>query len=375
MDETKFHAQVDGITEREWSRWLLEFEDANLYQTWSYGAIRWGAKNLSHLVLRRNGQVAGLAAVRILCPRLVKRGAAYMRWGPVCQPRGQELEEKTMGQMASALVREYVKKRRLYLRILPNALIGSPRAAMIQSAFSKYAAAPVAGRLGDRTIVLNLAPPLEQLRKGLDQKWRNQLNRAEKSNLTILEGDGLEHYQMFLRLYQDMWNRKKFDTTVDVEEFGRICHDLPEGLKMRILICQQEGAPVNGLVCSAIGNMGIYLLGATSEAGLKSKGAYLLQWAMIKWLKENGIKYYDLGGIDPERNPGVYHFKKGFSGDDVSRLAPIECCEDSLSYLCMKGAELARGGLRGLWRRAGRFWGKTSGASSTALTLTNRISK
>jgi lipid II:glycine glycyltransferase (peptidoglycan interpeptide bridge formation enzyme) len=97
--------------------------------------------------------------------------------------------------------------------------------------------------------------------------------------------------------------------------------------------------------------MGIYLLGATSEAGLNSKGAYLLQWSMIKWLKENGFKYYDLGGIDPDRNPGVYHFKKGVSGDDVTRLAPFECCEDSLSYLAMKAADLARGGISGLLKR------------------------
>ena len=38
--------------------------------------------------------------------------------------------------------------------------------------------------------------------------------------------------------------------------------------------------------------------------GLNSKGAYLLQWTMIQWLKENGITWYDLGGIDPEGNRG-----------------------------------------------------------------------
>jgi hypothetical protein len=292
-----------------------------------------------------------VAQVRIVRAAFLNRGIAYIRWGPVCQLLGEELDPATLRRMAEALREEYAVKRRLFVRILPEAFEGSERAAVFREAFSGYETAPVESPGGDRTIVVNLAPALEQLRKALDQKWRNQLNRAEKNGLAILEGRGAGHYAMFLKLYQEMWSRKKFDTTVDVGEFGRICDDLPEQLKFRILICQDKGVPVSGIVCSIVGNTGIYLLGATSEAGLNSKGAYLLQWDMIRWLKENGFKYYDLGGIDPERNPGVYHFKKGFSGDDVTRLPPFECCEDSLSRLAMKGADLAHGGLSGLLKR------------------------
>ena len=91
---------------------------------------------------------------------------------------------------------------------------------------------------------------------------------------------------------------------------------------MQVLVCQDKGVSVAGLVASAMGDTAIYLLGATSNAGLNSKGAYLLQWTMIGWLKERGIKAYDLGGIDPERNPGVYSFKRGFSGADLCQIQP-----------------------------------------------------
>jgi hypothetical protein len=136
-------------------------------------------------------------------------------------------------------------------------------------------------------------------------------------------------------------------TTVDVGEFGRICENLPTGLKLKILICEHQGQPVSSIVCSALGDTGIYLLGATHDEGLNTKGAYLLQWTMIKWLKENGFQFYDLGGIDPEQNPGVYHFKQGFSGRDVSRIAPFESCEDFISTIGMKAMDLARSGF---WR-------------------------
>ena len=35
---------------------------------------------------------------------------------------------------------------------------------------------------------------------------------------------------------------------------------------------------------------------------------------MIAALKKRGNQFYDLGGIDPEGNPGVYKFKLGVAG-------------------------------------------------------------
>jgi hypothetical protein len=100
---------------------------------------------------------------------------------------------------------------------------------------------------------------------------------------------------------------------------------------MNILICKDKDIPVAGLVASAMGDSAIYLLGATSDAGLNAKGAYLLQWTMISWLKELGIKSYDLGGIDPVGNPGVYHFKKGFSGADICQIEPHAASSSAVS--------------------------------------------
>ena len=346
MVDQVYRAGIDDITAAEWSELLGRFADANLYQTWSYGAVRWGEKNLSHLVLRRKGEVVGMAQVRIICPPLVKRGVAYLRWGPMCQLRGCELEIETTRQMALALHEEYVRKRRLFLRILPNAFAGSQRAGVFDAAFSQFSRGLSNHTNTERTFLLNLSPTLEEMRKKLDQKWRNQLNRAEKNNLAIVEGSGAAEYQVFTQVYEKMWSRKKFDTTVDVKEFGRICEDLPAGLKLKILICEHQGKPVSSIVCSAIGNTGIYLLGATHDEGLNTKGAYLLQWTMVKWLKENGFQFYDLGGIDPVLNPGVYHFKQGFSGQDASLIAPFESCEDVLSATCMKAMDFVRGGFR-----------------------------
>jgi lipid II:glycine glycyltransferase (peptidoglycan interpeptide bridge formation enzyme) len=343
----EWQVEVDRWTPEEWSRMLDLFHDANIYQTSSYGQVRWGRKNLSRLVLKRGGEVVGMAQVRIVRPTVFNFGMAYLRWGPMCERRGIPLDSEAVACMAEALEAEYVRKRKLFLRILPNAFHGSPRATAIQSAFCRFEPEPAVPANIYRTFVLDLAPGLDELRRKLDAKWRNHLSKAEKNNLRVIAGSGSDEYQTFCKIYNEMRRRKTFETTVDVEEFGRIQEDLSEPHRMRILICEDKGVPVAGLVTSAMGDSAIYLLGATSEDGMKSQGAYLLQWTMIQWLKEQGVRWYDLGGIDPVGNPGVYSFKKGFSGTDVIQLSPMAACTSVVSSAVVRAGVAVQRTFRG----------------------------
>jgi hypothetical protein len=297
--------------------------------------------------LKRDGQVLGMAQLRIVRPTPLKFGMAYLRWGPLWERRGLPLDSEVPARMVRAIEDEYVGKRKLLLRVLPNAFAGSPRAEVIQSAFSAFSREPLTAENTYRTFVVDLSPSLDELRKSLDPKWRNKLSGAEKNNLTVVAGNGREQYQRFCQLYYQMRKRKTFETTVDVEEFQRIQDDLAETHRMQILICEDKGIPVAGVVVSAMGDSAIYLLGATSDAGLNTKGAYLLQWTIIQWLKENGIRWYDLGGIDPEGNPGVFSFKKGFSGLDVCQINPLVASGSSASSAMVKAGLAMQRTLRG----------------------------
>lgn len=312
------------------------FDDANIYQTAAYGEVRWGEKNLSRLVLKRDGEVTGVAQLRIIRPTPLKFGMAYLRWGPLWERRGRPLDSEAPIRLASAIEDEYVKKRKLHVSILPNAFAGSRRAAEFQSAFSKFSFEGNEPVDAYRTFLVDLTPSLEDLRSRFDKKWRNQLTRSEKNGLIVISGHGSEEYGAFCDIYSQMRKRKSFETTVDAEEFGRIQQALTESQRLLVLICQDNGVPVAGLVASAMGDSAIYLLGATSDAGLNAKGAYLLQWTLICRLKERGIKSYDLGGIDPEGNPGVYHFKRGFSGADVCQIKAVAASASAVSSAMVK---------------------------------------
>ena len=317
------------------------FEDANIYQTWSYGEVRWGRKSLSHLVLKRNDEIVGMAQLRIIRPTRFNFGMAYLRWGPICHRLGTELDAGVVVAMARALHQEYVSNRRLLLQILPNAFMGSTRGELFQSAFSNFTQEASTSANLYRTFVLHLTPSISELRKNLDPKWRNKLAQSEKKGLKVIAGNGIDEYRTFCRMYQEMWKRKAFETTVDVEEFGRIQQSLPEGHRMRVLICEQGAVPLAGIVISAMGDSAIYLLGATSDEGLNAKGAYLLQWTMIQWLKERGFKWYDLGGIDPQGNPGVFSFKRGLSASDVAQLTPFVGCTSVVSSAVVRAILVA----------------------------------
>lgn len=336
MPKSKFEIEIDSVTASEWNGVIDGFQDANVYQTWCYGSVRWGEANLSHLVLRRDSTVVAATQLRIVRAGPLPGGIAHVRWGPLVHRTDSDLQAEVLNEMASALHDEYVRKRRLYLRILPNAFADSPTGELFERAFSNPFKIRSRVTSVERTFVIDLRPPLDQIRKQLDQKWRNQLNRAERNDLTVRAGTGMVEYELFAIIYAEMRRRKRFETSVNVDEFARLCDQLENNSPLRILLCCAGREVVSGIICSAMGNTGVYLLGATSPAGLQVKGAYLLQWSMIRWLKENGFEYYDLGGINPAENPGVYHFKKGLSGTDVTRLEPIEASGHFMSNVYMR---------------------------------------
>jgi len=61
-----------------------------------------------------------------------------------------------------------------------------------------------------------------------------------------------------------------------------------------------------------------YLHGASSRGHRDKMAPHLLHWRIIQRARERGFPHYDLGGIDPERWPGVSRFKQGFGGREYA---------------------------------------------------------
>jgi hypothetical protein len=333
--EKGYTAEFDQVGREEWYKIIKEFTDANIYQTWCYDAVRCGEGNISHFVLTKGEKIVAAAQARILRLPLLGLGIAYIRWGPMWQKWSHDLDPNDFRLAVRAIRNEYVCRRGLILRIFPLLYEGNSN--LYIDMLLKEGYTTLLKEDQGRTLIVDISAGLDDLRKELDQKWRNCLNRAERNNLQVVEGTDDRLFQDFIGIYREMLERKRFPEPNDINEFMKIQRGLPPEFKMRIFLCQSDGTSSAGAICASIGDTGVYLFGATNEQGMTNKGSYLLQWKAVQWLKNNGCRKYNLNGINPIVNPGTYHFKAGLSGKkgkDVYYLGRFDC------YLGSKNAAL-----------------------------------
>ncbi len=335
--------EVDTVEEGTWHQILQEFDDANIYQTWSYVAVTYGRRNVSHLILKKSGAVAAIAQVRVAKLPFVNTGIAYIRWGPIWRRAATEPNVDTFRQAVRALRNEFVCKRGLALRLFPLLYDSAPScfsAILAEEGFSLAANQPSA-----RTMLMDLSAPLEQLREGTRPHWKRHLKTAERMGLEVVEGAEGELFEEFKGIYKEMVSRKKLMALNDISQLQSIQAGLPEKLKMKIMMCKSSDGICASLVYSAIGKTAVYLFGATSNAGLKTSASYLLHWRLVEKLKQDGIAVYNLHGIDPVTNPGTYRFKRdlaGKHGRDVYFLGRFDARPGLLSSLCLKCGDMLK---------------------------------
>jgi lipid II:glycine glycyltransferase (peptidoglycan interpeptide bridge formation enzyme) len=332
-----YSVEVDTVSKDKWYKIINNFSDANIYQTWSYDEIRFGRKKMSHLVIKKDDKIVSAVQVRIVKIPTIHAGIAYVFWGPLWKLKSIETDPDIFTQAIRALRNEYSQRRGLLLRIYPT--LFSDESDIYVPILKNEGFTLSEREQPSRTLLVDLKPDLDIIRKGLDQKWRNCLNRSMKNDIELLEGDSKEMFDMFIALYRELLDRKKFAEPNDINEFRLIQENLPADYKMKILLCRYEDKICVGAIMATIGQTAVYLFGATNEIGMKSNGSYLIQWRFIEWLKQNNFACYNLHGINPVTNPGTYRFKAGLcgkNGKDVHFLGMFEACDNTLSALAVK---------------------------------------
>ncbi len=331
--------EIEKIDRDQWQKIAHLFHDYNYHQIWDFGincAKRLGAIS-EHVVFKDGLKIAGLADVRIKKIPIFNTGIAYINGAPLVR-LGDGEEKDRLKYFLEALKKEFVEHRGMILRISaplgPTDWNESQTEVFLSSGFS------ITQRgLKYRTLVLDLSPSLEEIRKNLNPKWRNKLNGAEKNRLSIHSGTGMDLFEEFGRMYTELLDRKNFNVDLDVGFYIQIQNQLTNGDLFQVSIAEQEGQAVAGNVSSMLGDTCIYLLGASNQEGLKTKASYLLQWNAIQMAREKGCRWYDLCGIDPDNNPGVYDFKKGMGGADMTAPGPFEIYPKGFKSYFVLGCE------------------------------------
>ena len=341
-----YRAEIDCVDETAWNRIVDLFSDANLYQTWAYGEVHWGRRQMTHLVLRKDEKIRAAVQCRVVKFPGVKAGIAYLYRGPMWMLRGERPDSGVLIQIARAMVNEYAISRGMVLRIRPN---------LIDDESSHYKKMLCTEDLihkpnghAYRTLYIDLTKSINQFLAGMSKDWRKNIRRSEREPTEVLSGTDDRLYSTFLRLYEEMHARKHFLRFVDVHKYGLVQRKLPETQKMRLLIAIQRGHPVSAIVYADVGDTGLILFSATVKEGLKTRASHLLRLRMIEELKATGRRCLDQGGINPERFPGGYYYKLGFGGRDVRHIGQYDACFNPLSAASVRLYDLGRQNMRRL---------------------------
>ncbi len=340
-EKNRFSIEADSVSELRWGEITAEFGDANLYQTWPYGLVRSGRANISHLLLKQGEEVLAAAQARIARIPGLPLGVAYVLAGPLWRRRNQPEDLEVFRQAVRAIRTKFAERRKLIARIassLSDSENPAYRKILEEEGYVPQKQAPCR-----RTILMNLEPSLDELHRGLHQKWRYHLNKARKQPLEIVEGVEDHLFGEFENIFGEMVDRKQLVSFTGPEDCRKAQAALRPHERVRVFLCKIEGEVCAGGICSALGDTGIYLFGATSNRGIKTYASYLIHWRMLEWVKGQGCRWYDLNGINPEKNPGGFQFKSQFAGSngrDVQLLGTFEVHPNSVAKWLIPAGDL-----------------------------------
>lgn len=156
---------------------------------------------------------------------------------------------------------------------------------------------------------IDLKMSQEEIRKSLDSKWRNQLKNAEKRNLDIEFVKKNSDFETLLGIHSKDKEERNFEDSGDELTKYLFQH---EGL-LCIVAKNDEREIISFIMLSIHEKTATYYIGWSSSEGYKANANRLLLWSAIQKLKEIGVCWFDLGGIDLVHTNGIAEFKMGIN--------------------------------------------------------------
>jgi len=167
-----------------------------------------------------------------------------------------------------------------------------------------------------QTIWLDLTSSREDLRAGLKQKWRNALNKAEKSDLSV-EWDLERKYLPWLLKVYGLDKRQRGYPGPQPSLIEKISERAGSN-NVIIGRARLDNEAVASILVLKHGRSATYQIGWTNEKGRAHSANHLLLWEALNVLKDNGVTELDLGGINDDSAKGVKKFKEGLGGNTVT---------------------------------------------------------
>lgn len=170
------------------------------------------------------------------------------------------------------------------------------------------------------TILLDLSSDLDTIMKNLNQKGRHAIHRAERDGVTIERVNATEEncrimYDLLAQTAAGSFRIRSYDY---YQSFWQRYAAAGYG---QLFFARFDNKIVAGAFAITFGKKGTYKDGASVRERTAYGASHLLQWHVIKWVKEKGGIVHDLCGAPPSdqiNNPshphyGIGRFKTSFN--------------------------------------------------------------
>ena len=177
----------------------------------------------------------------------------------------------------------------------------------------------------------------DQLLKGMNQLWRRNIKKADKSGVVVTQGKA-DDLPDFHRIYTETAERDQFTPrplSYFQTMFAALRAEDPD--RIRLYLAHHEGDLVAATTWIHVGEHTWYGYGASTTAKREVRGSNAVQWRMITDAKDAGASVYDLRGItdtvdSEDSHSGLIQFKVGTGGEAVEYLGEWDLPLNKLLY-------------------------------------------
>lgn len=318
----------DVTSKSQWDKFIKSHDEANFLHAWEWGEFHISrGKTIVRRGVYDNGKLVGAYEGVLETARrgthLAIAGGPIIDWSKkslVKKIRNDIYDQAKKNGAVFARVRPQLEKSDKALKLFRD--LGFKTAPM-------YLSVEHAG-------VLDLTKNEEEILKGMRQRLRRALRKAEKNSITVETSTDVNDIAEFYKIQLQTARRHEFISFS--EDFLRKQFAAFAETDSVVLYTARYGDEIlaqNFMIF--YGNEASYHYGVSTELGTKLSGAPLLHMQAMRDARDRGIKRYSFWGIVDEddtkhRFYGVSVFKRGFGVDELKYVPAQDLVVKPFSY-------------------------------------------